>query len=308
MRVTVAICTWNRCELLRQTLEQLTHVAVPHGIDWELLVVNNNCTDATDVVIASFAGRLPLRGITEPRQGLSNARNRALSEAAGEYILWIDDDVLVDEQWLAGFAEAARRHPEAAVIGGLVEPWFPAEPDPLLSAAFPALRRGFCGVDHGSVERVLGAEEHVFGANMAFRASVLRDLHFDPELGRRGAMQLGGEELEIQNQIRARGGRVVWCPSMQVRHYVDPSRMTLRYLLEFYWFVGFHEIRLRGVPPGARVLGVPRWLFRVYAESRVHQWLYRLTGNKVSRLESLRVQTVLGGMIRGSWDAASRQR
>ena len=47
MRITVAICTWNRCELLRQTLEQMTKLVIPPRVVWELLVVNNNCTDDT---------------------------------------------------------------------------------------------------------------------------------------------------------------------------------------------------------------------------------------------------------------------
>ena len=57
-RLTVAICTWNRCHLLQQTLEEMTKMTVPTGVDWELVVVNNNCSDATDEVIASFARRL----------------------------------------------------------------------------------------------------------------------------------------------------------------------------------------------------------------------------------------------------------
>src|SRR5512134_131488 len=103
MDLTVAICTWNRGELLRKTLEQMTELVVPPGVTWELLVVNNNSTDHTDAVAAGFRRRLPLRYLVEPTPGKSNACNLAVREARGDYILWTDDDVLVSPQWLAAY-------------------------------------------------------------------------------------------------------------------------------------------------------------------------------------------------------------
>ena len=126
--VTVVVCTWNRAASLARTLDGMTRLAVPDGVAWELLVVNNRCTDDTDAVIASFDGRLPIRGTHESVPGLANARNRGIAEAAGAYVAWTDDDVLVDERWLAGYCAAFRRWPEASVFGGPIEPEFEGEP------------------------------------------------------------------------------------------------------------------------------------------------------------------------------------
>src|SRR5438093_1564287 len=128
MRVTIALCTWNRCTLLRQALEQMTRLVIPPGVSWELLVVNNRCTDDTDQVIAGYSGRLPLRRVYEPQPGLSHARNAAVREARGDYILWTDDDALVEEGWVEAYVEAFRRWPQAAVFGGPVRPWFTQTP------------------------------------------------------------------------------------------------------------------------------------------------------------------------------------
>ena len=49
--ITTAICTWNRSKSLRATLTSLQQLIIPPGIDWEVLIVNNNCTDDTDDVI-----------------------------------------------------------------------------------------------------------------------------------------------------------------------------------------------------------------------------------------------------------------
>src|SRR5512143_830758 len=105
-RLTVAICTWNRSALLEQTLERMTRLVAPSGCTWELLVINNNSTDATESVIARFEARLPIRGVFETQPGLSNARNRAVREAGGEYVLFTDDDVLVDPDWLVAYNAA----------------------------------------------------------------------------------------------------------------------------------------------------------------------------------------------------------
>src|SRR4051812_4932182 len=111
IRVTVAICTWNRSALLDRTLTSMRHLVIPEGVEWEILVVNNNCTDDTDDVLSRHFAGLPLRRVFEPRQGLSNARNAAIDVAAGELICWTDDDVLVDPGWLSAYVEAASRWP-----------------------------------------------------------------------------------------------------------------------------------------------------------------------------------------------------
>ena len=113
MKVTVGICTWNRAKLLDLSLGRMISMRVPDGVTWELLVVNNNSTDDTEKVLASYEDRLPLRTFFEAAPGKSNALNRAVGEAQGDLIIWTDDDVLVDSGWLAalcgGSGSMARR-------------------------------------------------------------------------------------------------------------------------------------------------------------------------------------------------------
>ena len=89
--LTVAICTWNRADLLDRTLAQLRTLRVPAGLMWELLVVDNNCTDHTRAVLARHAGSLPLVPLREPRQAqarrqvlLSRLSGRADADALGD--------------------------------------------------------------------------------------------------------------------------------------------------------------------------------------------------------------------------------
>jgi hypothetical protein len=268
---------------------------VPEGLVWELIVVNNCCDDDTSEVVRSFLARLPLREIFEPVPGLGHARNTAIREARGRYILWCDDDVVVDERWLAAFVVATRVHPDAAVFGGTIEPYFPVEPDPILVEAFPALANGFCGLDADHHHASGGM---VWGANMGLRKADLHGLAFDPALGHAPGSLRGSDDVVMIQQLKARGKQVAWCPEMKVTHYVSPERVTLSYLTAYYAAVGETYVYTDGVPGGPRLLGVPRWLLRRWLELRVQSWGCRLGGRRVASLVALRQLAVFTGVIR----------
>ena len=247
MKISVAICTWNRARLLDQTLAQLHNLRVPTGIEWELLVVNNGSTDDTDAVIARNESSLPLRRLFEPDQGLSNARNRALSACAGELILWTDDDVLLDPGWLEAYLIAARLWPEACYFGGLIEPFYERAPPVWIRENLGRLQGMLVIHDLGSSERPFVGKEQPWGANMAFRTEVLRRHPFDPNLGLKGQQILRGEETEVFAQLRSEGAVGVWVPSARVRHLVPAKRMTIGYMREFYLGVGRTSVRMEGL-------------------------------------------------------------
>jgi glycosyltransferase involved in cell wall biosynthesis len=263
LTVTVAICTWNRAKLLDQTLTQMRNLRIPEGLSWELLVVNNNCTDETDTVIARHDSVLPLRRILEIKQGLSHARNRAVAEAQGELLLWTDDDVLVDPDWLTAYVDAARRHPDAAVFGGPIDPWFERPPPAWILRQLPGLHGPLViktGVQHD--EPIIG--DPPLGANMAFRTDVLRRFPFDPNLGRCGKGMRGGEESGIIRAIFDAGHCGYWVSQARVRHYVVSDRLTAGYL--YRYFCGHGETL--AISDAANLdARFPWWALRLWCES-----------------------------------------
>ncbi len=278
-RVTVAICTWNRCALLEQTLEQMTQLQAPAGFTWELLVVNNNCTDDTDGVIARFAGRLPVRRLVEPVPGLSNARNRAVREAQGEYLIWTDDDVLVEPDWLAEYVRGFERHPEGTVFGGPVSPWFPNTPPSWLTEAWPRVFAAYACINHGDDEFQLTHRKLPFGASMAMRMDHQKMFSYDPERGVKPGSRMGGEEIDVVRRSLEHGGAGWWLPKARVRHYIPEARQTLSYLRRYFDADGEHQGRYEreklvdGYPT---FRGRPRWLWRIALEAefryRVMRW------------------------------------
>ncbi|MEX2176557.1 MAG: glycosyltransferase [Pirellulaceae bacterium] len=257
MDVSIGICTWNRADLLDQTLEHMRHLHVPSEVSWEILVVNNCCTDRTDTVIAAHASALPIRRIYEPRQGKSHALNTATEQARGELILWTDDDVLVDPRWLAEMVVAARAYPEHSFFGGPIDPWF-AHPAPgWLADNWPLVSNAFATRDFGPETLEFTPDALPFGANFAIRTAAQRRFEYHTSLGRVGASEVRGEEIQLLVEMLAAGERGRWIPQARVQHYIPPERIGLDYLVRFYHGIGQTQCRrdaLRGKPIGQRDL------------------------------------------------------
>jgi len=274
MQISIAICTWNRCELLRQALEQMTQLVIPPGVNWELLVVNNNCTDATDDVIATFVTSLPIRRLFESKPGLSHARNAAVREAGGEYILWTDDDTLVHENWVAAYVEAFQRWPEAAFFGGPILPLFAVPPPACLILVCPRVAGVYATRDLGAKPlRFDGGDRVPFGANYAMRIKEQRCYRYDPQLGRKPGTNIVGEETTLIKALLADAYEGWWVPDAVVQHYIPPERMTTRYLRRFFMGMGQYYAKTEPAWEGPVLFGKPRWLWRAALS---HELRYRL--------------------------------
>jgi glycosyltransferase involved in cell wall biosynthesis len=278
MNVTVAICTWNRAKLLDQTLDRMRSLRLPAGVTWELLVVDNNCTDDTPSVVGKYESSLPVRRIFEPKQGHSNARNCAIDHARGDYLIWTDDDVLVEPDWLTNYLAAFRRWPDAVYFGGRIEPWFEADPPAWVTDNLAHLQGMLVIRDLGPEERPFAAGEQPFGANMAFPLSVQKRFRYDPALGKVKAGNILADETELFRRIHGDGLTGVWVPTAAVKHYVTKARVTRSFAKDYYVGVGRALVKLDGVPAGTTVRGAPRWLVAKYLKAKASAAVKRAAG------------------------------
>lgn len=300
MHITVAICTWNRAHLLCKTLANLKNVTANVTFPWDLLVIDNNCTDNTPKIVKDFVGQLPITYVVEARPGLSNARNCALDKFKGSHILFTDDDVLVSDNWLSTFWRGILAYPNAGAFGGPIYPWFEELPDPLLIQAFPHLASGFCGILENLPEGLLPVDRDLYGANMGFKKSSIENLRFDPKLGASRIIGREGEEIDFLARLRERGEDIIWLPLMTVKHYIDPHRMTLSYLCAYYEGRAQTTVRRNGVADGKIIYGMPRWLVRQWIVSGLLALLYRITGNTPLYLKELKKFYENSGMLKES--------
>lgn len=299
MLLTVAICTWNRSALLAQTLGSLAGTRVPAGLEWEIVVVANRCTDDTAAVVTGAAAHLPIRLIDEPRLGLSHARNSATRAARGRYIVWIDDDVLVSTGWLAAYADAVQAHPAATFFGGPIHPWFPAPPPAWLAAALPSVGNALSLLDYGTSRDRFDPDHLPFGANFAILRAAQRRHPYDPRLGRRGTDLRSGEETAVLQCVLAEGGEGVWVPGATLRHYVSAERQTREYLRRYYFNNGAAHA-IHGYAEASRVfLGRPLWLWRQAVTNEVAYWVRRPFSGPVVWGAHLRAATTAWGQLYG---------
>jgi glycosyltransferase involved in cell wall biosynthesis len=120
-KLTVLICTRNQARLLERTLDAIAQQRVPPELGWEVVVVENQCSDDTVQVVHRWQRepRIPtLRLLSEPRLGAGHARKTGMKHSTGELIAFVDDDCLLADDWIAQACEFAGEHPDAGVFGG----------------------------------------------------------------------------------------------------------------------------------------------------------------------------------------------
>lgn len=295
MDFTVVICTWNRARLLQGTLRAVASMAVPDGLEWELVVVDNGSSDRTADVLRELATALPLRPCHEPELGLSYARNRAVARARGRWILWLDDDARPDRWWMEAYALAAEAHPEAVFMGGPIRPRFEVPPPSWLRDGWEQLS------DLYSVREVVNDGPVLpaylpFGANFALRAEGLPASPFDSALGRRGEGLVGGEEIDLIRRLMKAGGQGRWVPTAGVDHVIPRSRTRVRYVARRFRQLAREEAHLLPMG-GASVLGVPAWLWKKAVEAELRYRYHRLRSPTGVWLERLREACTRWGQL-----------
>lgn len=98
MKISVIVPTHNRADALELTLKELAKQDFKES--WEVIVVNNNCTDNTDAVVGQQVFPVELKLVHEKKPGASAARNAGAKAAAGEYLIFIDNDILTKPDFL----------------------------------------------------------------------------------------------------------------------------------------------------------------------------------------------------------------
>jgi len=315
VKYSVVIPTYNRVDELRGTLEALSQIRCADP--WELVVADNNCTDATAPVVRETAATfpVPLKYVFEKEAGRCAALNAGIAHAAGEIIVTIDDDVRMAPDFLDKVGEAFATL-KCDFIGGRVHPlWRGTRPSWL-----PAHRTRHWAVialvDEG-MEPFEWGRLLPIGANMAFTRRAF-DLTgpWNNNIGRKAGTLLGQEVREWCIRARARGLRGFYAPHVLVQHVIHADRLNKPYFRRwFYWrgisrAIMYQQLGLDMLNPVARehdftrvphIAGVPRYLFRfafVNARGLVTATLQR---KETEAFEHELVLCMLAGIARQRW-------
>jgi GT2 family glycosyltransferase len=275
-QVSVVISTYNRSAQLPAALDAL--LAQAGGVEYEIIVVDNNSTDGTKQVINARVSQSPrLKYVFEGRQGLPYARNTGIVTSTAPVVAFTDDDVEVGPEWVATIKRIFDDHPDVDMIGGRVRPVWPDE----LPSWITTRQLGpFALGERGDAPIRVSADNAapcLVGANFAFRRSVFERVGlFDPAY-------IKSQDREIQLRLWRAGGAGLYVPTLVISVDVPRERLTKKYFRYWYTIYGVYHSRMRlldvidrngrlAEPTGTRLFGAPGFLYRELLQSVV-RWL-----------------------------------
>lgn len=240
-KISIIICTYNRAEVFSETLASFTQMDFSNAGKFELVIVNNNSNDNTAEIATSFCTDHPFaRYLFEERPGLSQARNKGILESRGQVIVFIDDDVFLDANWLNAVARVFADQPGAAAFGGKSIPQFEGGRPPWLEEPMNCIY-GDTGL--GDVPCWMEFPSIPFGLNMGFRRGVFDQIGlFNPKLGRIKGSLLSNEELDIFWRIAQAGLKVYYAPDALLFHRIPANRIDPNWVVERYYWQGVSDV------------------------------------------------------------------
>ena len=318
---TVLIATYNRAPFLDRTLQSIRELTVAPGRTWDVIVVDNNSTDATRQMVARHARDfpVPLHLLSEPRQGRSSALNTGIAAARGSVIAMTDDDVLVERGWLDSACDALADG--TGYAGGPVRPMWETPPPRWLDLTRGDLWGTIAIQDHGAAPFIYEERRKVpLGANMAARRELFEQAGvFRADLGRTsGRVLLGQEVPELLARARAAGFRGRYVPAMQVHHHIPAARLTRRYFRRWWFGKGISRAALERIQPVTElgldlrqtphVLRLPRYMYGTALRDAAGYALNAVRGRAAAAFRHEMMLAFFAGYARARWSAPTAPR
>lgn len=250
---TVAIRTYNGEQNLPILLERLRSQVGTEAINWEVVIVDNNSTDRTASVIeqyqANWPAQFPLNYFFEPEQGAAIARRRAIHEAQGVFIAFLDDDNYPSESWVAECYAFAIAHPKMGACGSQIHGEYEVEPPANFSKIAPFLpvieREKTVCFNSPEYARagVLPPGAGLMIRKQAWVENVPKCLVLQGPVG--GSLSAKGEDIEALLYIRQAGWEIWYNPNMQIYHRIPKHRFEKEYLIRFFRGIGLNRYYTR---------------------------------------------------------------
>lgn len=234
IEASVIIPTYNRSKSLKRTLYSLNKLNYPRD-RWEIVVVDNNSNDGTKDMLNEIISqiKLNLKYIKENRLSFTVARHAGAQHASGELLLYIDDDVTVEKNWLKFIIKAFESNPDVGVVGGPIKPIYEVNP-PEWVLKMPGIWLSL--FDCGMIEKEV---EAVPGPNLCIRRSILREVRgFPPDtIGVEAEnkfktiekIYIGPGDGGLCKKVRKAGYKIYYHPKAIVYHHIPPVRLTKKW-------------------------------------------------------------------------------
>ncbi|MBE9038748.1 hormogonium polysaccharide biosynthesis glycosyltransferase HpsE [aff. Roholtiella sp. LEGE 12411] len=248
---TVAIPTYNGESRLPELLERLQNQIDTENLTWEIIVVDNNSTDSTAKVVQTFQQNwqcpYPLKYCFEARQGAAYARKRAVEEAQGKFIGFLDDDNYPVSSWVATAYAFGQKYPKAGAYASQIHPDWEVEPPENFQRIAPFLaitERGDLPLLYEPTKKLLPPSAGLVVRREAWLESVPNKSILT---GRINGNMLTSEDLEMLSYIQKSGWEIWYNPEMEIYHRIPSFRLQKAYLVPFFRGIGLSRYVTRMV-------------------------------------------------------------
>lgn len=217
MLISVCMCTYKRDHLFN-TLSSLAYLNVPLHAFIEVIVVDNDANLYGQSIVDKLRPNYPhpITYASEPKKNISAARNMCLSKAKGDWIAFIDDDEIADEDWLMQLYLASRCYQAGAVFGRVISTYPEDTPEWIIQGHFFDRKEKSTGdeVSSGACNCTLVSVE------------AIGDQLFDLSYG-----LSGGEDADFFHRIHQKGIKLVYCDEAIVSEEVEKNRLSIDFLI-----------------------------------------------------------------------------
>lgn len=265
---SIIIATCNRHADLKICLESLLAQQAHGDFSIEIIVADNNSSDATKEVVHSFMTKFPrqnIRYLFEGRQGKCFALNAAIAQVKGDIVVFIDDDVILSSNWFQTLLDFVQKNQFDAACGRIL-PRYPADAPAWVKENSELLSGPIVSYDYGPDVKVYNQREMhpLVGANLIVRRQLFEEVGvFNTQFGPGAGTY--GDDTEICLRWEKKNKKLFYAGTVQVWHPVVKERMTLGYIARWNKACGRYAVVLGAgqVPAGiVRYGGVPRYLIR----------------------------------------------
>jgi len=250
--ISVCICTFKRPQFLIRLLDKLHEQDTGGLFSYSIVVVDNDSSQSAEVVVSDFTTRskIDIRYCVEPQQNIARARNKAINNARGDLVAFIDDDEFPNGTWLLTLFKALREYGVNGVLGPVTPHYDQEPPQWVIQGRFHERKRYPTGLTiewrNGRTGNVLFKKD-VFDGN---------DEPFNPAFRT-------GEDQDFFRRAIGQGRRFVWCDEAVVSESVPPIRWNRTFMLKRALLRGSNSL----LHPTSRTLSVGKSLVAVVAYS-----------------------------------------
>ncbi len=279
---TVAIRTYNGEKRLPEVLDKLKTQVGVDNISWEIVIIDNNSTDSTAKIIEQYqsdwSNSYPIKYYFEAKQGASFARFRAIQEAQGFLIGFLDDDNIPGDNWVASAYSFGKLHPKAGAYGSQIHGEFEIKPPDnfeRIAHFFPIVERQEIICFNSHKDGRLGLFPP--GAGLVIRKeawlnNVPYSLVLQGPIG--NSLAAKGEDIEALSYIKKGGWEIWFNPEMKIVHKIPKTRFERDYLLRFFRGIGLSRYWTRMLKHESweRPFMIPVYMANDFRKLILHSW------------------------------------